>query len=79
MQATGIVPDKPCTRCREDRGPFVGCIISPMAGNGACANCHYSSLGFKCNYHVRNMHGTSRLSIKAALQSQPRPMLPSER
>jgi hypothetical protein len=69
MQATSTVSEEPCDRCKNGSGPFVGCIVAATAtvGNGACANCHYSSMGVECSYHHRN----SKVPSKAAQNSSP--------
>ncbi|SPQ24017.1 12b6b58a-daa7-4811-9004-ef168a3359ca [Thermothielavioides terrestris] len=48
MQATGQEAENPCERCAEGKGRFVGCVVSPIAGKGACANCKFTSREKTC-------------------------------
>jgi hypothetical protein len=65
IQATGELPEQECERCVSGWGPFTECVTSPIAGNGACGNCHYNSQGTKCGYHRRNTDTAKKYGSKS--------------
>ncbi len=52
MQITGHEVPEPCDKCQRGLGPFVGCIISEIGGNGACAGCCYNGRAAQCSLRM---------------------------
>ncbi|KAK4110421.1 hypothetical protein N656DRAFT_781609 [Canariomyces notabilis] len=46
---TGKISEKKCDRCAKNLRPFASCVVSDVAGRGACANCHSDSRGAHCS------------------------------
>ncbi|PWY93582.1 hypothetical protein BO94DRAFT_621960 [Aspergillus sclerotioniger CBS 115572] len=54
FQCVGPVAEVPCKCCANNRGPFAECVQSDDFWRKECANCHFNSNGFRCEYHVNN-------------------------
>ncbi|KAI1496845.1 hypothetical protein F5X99DRAFT_399090 [Biscogniauxia marginata] len=69
VQATGVEPPRPCSRCREGRGIFKGCyVVSPNApllvrqSQTGCANCFYELRQGHCD--LRKWHFNTYPELK---------------
>jgi hypothetical protein len=44
-----------CTRCADDLGPCVSCVVVDGYFKGSCSNCYYHSRDGKCSFRGMNI------------------------
>ncbi|ROT35670.1 hypothetical protein SODALDRAFT_329037 [Sodiomyces alkalinus F11] len=58
VQCVGDEAPAPCNRCAQRFGLWAQCVVPPVAFHGvtkgACATCHFESLGSRCSLHKKN-------------------------
>lgn len=88
VQITGHQVDEACLRCMQNRGPFVGCVVSTIDGIDECGNCRYNNQGRRCSFrgdHAQdgevngsNMTSPTRFSLRQLSKPKPPPQPPQQ-
>ncbi|PFH59024.1 hypothetical protein XA68_12904 [Ophiocordyceps unilateralis] len=70
LYLTGEEADEPCERCKDGRGPFIGCVRIPGICLGACSNCVYNSSASYCCFHTSRRKVAAQAEVATAVTAQ---------